>query len=240
MIGDGRDADTAPLAKTLLKHARVTHVFAPNYRLSIVPEGRFPAAFQDAVTAYHYLISTLSIPASRITFSGDSAGGNLSLTLHRYIVEYGAELGLPEPAANLLWSPWIDIDAARDPQNLLESPNYFTDYLSSNFTTWGARLFAPLGKGFNTADPYVSPLGSPFKAKSPFWIHTGDAEVLYFDDVKLAEELKGVGNKVEIVVDHGVPHDILLVGHMLGFTEEAAVAAKKAGEFLRANRFAGQ
>jgi acetyl esterase/lipase len=236
VIGDGRDADTAPLAKTILKNAGVTHVFCPNYRLSVVPEGRFPAAFQDAVTTWYYLIHTLKVPADRITVSGDSAGGNLALALLRYIAEYGTELKLSAPGAAWLWSPWIDIDAARDPKNLLESPNYSTDYLSSNFTTWGARLFAPIGKGFNTADPYISPLGSPFKSETPFWIHAGDAEVLYFDDTKLAEELKSVGNKVEYVVDHGAPHDILLVGHMLGWTEQAGVAAKKAGEFLRANR----
>lgn len=236
MIGDGRDANTAPLAKTLLKHAAVTHVFAPNYRLSVVPDGRFPAAFQDAVTSYYYLTKTLKIPADRITFSGDSAGGNLSLALQRYLAEYGDELDLPSPAASWLWSPWIDIQAARSPESLINSPNYSTDYLTSGFSTWGARLFAPLGKGFNPADPYVSPLGHPFKTKTPFWIHTGDAEVLYFDDIKLSEELKDVGNKVELVVDHGAPHDILLVGHLIGFTEEAGKAAKKAGEFLRANR----
>ena len=72
--------------------------------------------------------------------------------------------------------------------------------------------------------------------KTPFWIHTGDAEVLYHDDIKLAEELKNVGNKVDLVVDEAAPHDILLIGHMIGFTEEAAKAAKKAGEFLKANR----
>lgn len=236
VIGDGRDADTAPLAKTLLKHAGVTHVFAPNYRLSVVPTGRFPAAFQDAVTSYYYLVKTLKIPADRITFSGDSAGGNLSLAIQRYLVEFGDEVGLPQPACNWLWSPWIDIEAARSPKALLDSPNYWTDYLTPNFSTWGARLFAPIGKGFNPADPYVSPLGSPFKAKTPFWIHTGDAEVLYYDDIKLAEELKTKGNKVDLVVDEAVPHDILLVGHLVGFTEQAGKAAKKAGEFLRANR----
>jgi acetyl esterase/lipase len=236
VIGDGRDADTAQLAKTLLKHAGVTHVFAPNYRLSVVPTGRFPAAFQDAVTSYYYLIKTLKIPASKITFSGDSAGGNLSLALHRYIVEYASEIDLPEPACSWLWSPWLDIEASKDPQTLLTAKNYHTDYLDQSFTTWGSRSFAPLGKGFNPEDPYVSPLHSPFKAKTAFWVHTGDAEVLYFDDAEFANELKSVGNKVELVVDHGVPHDILLVGHLLGFTQQAAAAAKKAGEFLRANR----
>lgn len=236
VIGDGRDADTGSLAKTLLKHAKVTHVFTPNYRLSVVPEGRFPAAFQDAVTSYYYLIKTLNIPANRVTVSGDSAGANLCLALQRYIAEYGEEVKLPYPAAAWLWSPWVDIDAARDANSLTTNKNFGTDYLSSNFTTWGARSFAPLGKGFNTQDPYVSPLGSPFKTKTPQWIHTGDAEVLITDDVKLFEEFNSVGNKVELEISKGAPHDILLIGHLLGFAEEASRVAEKAGQFLRANR----
>ena len=236
MIGDGRDGDTAFLAKNLLKHAGVTHVFLPNYRLAVVPSGRFPAAFQDAVTSYYYLVKTLGIPANRITVSGDSAGGNLCLALQRYISEFGEQTGLPEPACSWLWSPWIDIEAAKSAEALKTNPNYPTDYLAPSFTLWGSSLFAPLGKGFNTGDPYLNALGSPFKTSTPFFIHAGDAEVLYFDDKQLATELASVGNKVEFAEEAACPHDILLVGNLLGFAADAASAAKKAGAFLRANR----
>jgi acetyl esterase/lipase len=237
VIGDGRDHDTGFLAKTLLKHARVTHIFTPNYRLASNPGGRFPAQIQDAVTSYYYLVKTLGIPADRITISGDSAGGNLTFALLRYLTEYGEQVDLPTPGCSWYWSPWVNIDAARDPKNIANSPQYSTDYLTSGFGMWGARSFAPAGQGFDPASPYVSPFGNPFKSKTPLWIQTGDAEVLYSDDVEIAEQFKKIaGNKVELEISENMPHDIILVGHMLGFTREAAVAAKKAGEFLRAER----
>ena len=107
VIGDGRDHDTGFLAKTILKHARVTHVFTPQYRLSSNLGGRFPAALQDALTSYSHLIHILRIPPNRITISGDSAGANLALALLRYLSEYGQELNLPWPACIWLWSPWV-------------------------------------------------------------------------------------------------------------------------------------
>jgi acetyl esterase/lipase len=236
VIGDGRDHDTGFLAHTLIKHARVTHVFTPQYRLSSNPGGRFPAALQDAITSYSYLINTLKIPANRITFSGDSAGGNLALTLLRYITVHGEEVGLPSPGCIWLWSPWVDVEAARDPKNIANSPQYPTDYLGPGFGGWGVNTFCPLGKGIDAGSPWLSPLNNPFETKTPMFIQTGDAEVLYEDDVKIAGQFKEAGNKVGLEVTPGVPHDIILVGVMIGFSKEAAEIAKKAGEFLRAER----
>jgi acetyl esterase/lipase len=236
VIGDGRDQDTGFLTRTIVKHARVTHVFTPQYRLSSNEGGRFPAALQDAITSYSYLINTLKIPAGRITFSGDSAGGNLALTLLRYVAVHGDEVGLPAPGCIWLWSPWVDVEAARNPKNISESPQYPTDYLGSGFGLWGVTTFCPHGKGLDGASPWISPLNHPFESKTPIWIQTGDSEVLYDDDVKLAGQLKEAGNKVGLEVTKGVPHDIILVGPLVGFTKEAADAAKKAGEFLRTER----
>jgi len=236
VIGNGRDEDTGFLAKTFLKHGKVTHVVTPQYRLSSNPGGRFPAAFQDAVTAYSYLIHTLQVPADRITLSGDSAGGNLALALLRYIAEYGKEVDLPWPGCIWLWSPWVDVGAGHDAANISQSPNEPTDYLGGGFGKWGADSFAPTGK-VDPANPYLTPLGNTFASRTPIWIQTGDAEVLFDDDVEIADQFKKIsGNKVELEIKKGMPHDIILVGHILGFSKEAGEAAKKAGEFLRRER----
>ncbi|KAF1982135.1 alpha/beta-hydrolase [Aulographum hederae CBS 113979] len=235
-IGDGRPADAGFVAKTLLAHSGAHRIFAPQYRLASNPEGRYPAAFQDAVTSYAYLVRTLGIPANRITISGDSAGGNLALALLRYVEEYGETVGLPRPGCCWLWSPWVDVATAKIPQNLLDSPHYHSDYLAKGFGAWGANLFAPEPE-VDDKDPYVSPLGHPFKTSTPVFVQTGTAEVLYPDDVKIAEDLKKVdGNVVELFEVNGAPHDILLVGDKIRFVEEAKVAAGRAGDFLRANR----
>jgi acetyl esterase/lipase len=236
VIGDGRDHDTGFLAKTFLKHGKVTHVVTPQYRLSSNPGGRFPAAFQDAVTSYAYLVHTLKVPADRITISGDSAGGNLALALLRYIAEFGKEVDLPWPGCIWLWSPWVDVEAGRDPANINQSSNEATDYLGGGFGQWGSDSFAPKGK-VDSANPYLTPLGNAFASRTPIWIQTGDAEVLYDDDVEIASQFKKIaGNTVELEVTKGTPHDIILVGHLLGFNKEASEAAKKASEFLRRER----
>ena len=235
VMGDGRDSDTGFLARTLLKHGRVTHVLTPQYRLSSNAGGRFPAALQDAVTAYVHLTEKLRVPASRITVSGDSAGGNLALGLLRYIAEYGPNLGLPWPGCVWLWSPWVDVGAALDHDSLDLSPQAHSDYLVSSFGYWGSTTLCP-SKG--AADsPYVSHLGHAFESKSPIFVQTGRAEVLYDDDAEIAQQFKDKGTKVKLLVQRNVPHDIILVGPVIGFHVEAAEAAKEAGEFLRANWF---
>lgn len=61
--------------------------------------------------------------------------------------------------------------------------------------------------------------------------------MLYADDIAIAKELEGVaGNRVELLVKEAMPHDIILVGGLLGFHREAAECAQKAGEFSRGNR----
>jgi acetyl esterase/lipase len=234
VIGNGRDEDTGFLANTFLKHGRVTHVFTPAYRLSSNPGGRFPAALQDAITAYLHLTEKLQIPASRITISGDSAGGNVALALLRYINEHGKSLGMPWPGCVWLWSPWVNVDAAMDQKSMLKSPQYATDYLGPTFGHWGASTVAVK---HSPQDPYLSPLGKPFESKSPIFVQTGRAEVLYEDDCQIAKEYQAEGATVKLLVQPKCPHDIILTGPIIGFAKEAQEAAKQAGEFLRANRF---
>ncbi|KAF2397024.1 alpha/beta-hydrolase [Trichodelitschia bisporula] len=234
VIGDGRDRDTGFLARTLIKHAQATHVFTPQYRLSSSAQGQFPAALQDAITSYSYLVRTVGVPPSRITVSGDSAGGNLTIALLRYIEEHGADTGLPSPGCVWLWSPWTNIAAGLDAHEMESSPNYSTDYLNSEFGSWGAHTFTA---GKDALQPYVTAYGNPFACKTPIWVQTGDAEILYEEDTEFVQQMESVkGNKIELFVSEAMPHDIILVGRILGFETEAAAAAKKAGEFLRAER----
>lgn len=233
VIGNGRDEDIGFAAKVILKHGRVSHVFTPQYRLASNPGGRFPAALQDAITSYLYLVETLRVPPTRIILSGDSAGGNLVLALTRYIAEYGTNLSIPSPGALWLWSPWINVEEALDPTAIARSPQYTTDYLGAEFATWGSHAFAEKN---DPANPYLSALHNPFEIKAPIFIQTGRAEVLYDDNVALAKELEDKGNNVKLVIKEAAPHDIILIGHLLGFTREIVEAVKEAGEFYRENR----
>ncbi|KAF2669956.1 alpha/beta-hydrolase [Microthyrium microscopicum] len=233
VIGAARDADLGFTTRTFVKHSRITHVLAPAYRLSSNAGGRFPAALQDAVSAYMHLTDKLRVPPSRITISGDSAGGNLALALLRYIHDHGKALGLPWPGCVWLWSPWVNVHAALDITSISSSPQYSTDYLGPTFGHWGASTFS---EGCDPMDPYLTPLGNAFESKSPIFVQTGRAEVLYDDNVQIAEEFRAKGASVQLVVKEGAPHDIILVAPVIDFVRVAQEAAKEAGEFLRENR----
>ena len=232
VVGTGRADDAGFPAKMLHKHSHAK-VFMPQYRLAGNPGGKFPAALQDAVSAYQYLLDA-GLPASKIVVSGDSAGANLALALLRYISEHG-EL-LPSPTAAWLWSPWVDLaSAAADPGACERNRNFGTDVINGVFVAWGAHAFVP--DSMSASHPYISPMNHPFKTETPLWIQTGGLEILYDDDVRLADNMRGVeGNKVELVVDPYTPHDILLLGDKLGFVAETEKVAKKAVEFLRNER----
>ncbi len=233
VMGDGRSTNCGFLAQLLLKQAGASHVFCPQYRLACNAGGRFPAALQDAVTSYVHLTHSMKIPPHRIVVSGDSAGGHLALNLLRYIEEH-ASPDLCAPKCAWLFSPWSDVSAALDPKTWLGSPNYRTDYVPAKFAAWGATAF--LLKHRADQMPYASPLRHPFKTKTPIFVHTGGVEVLHQNNIELVDGMKSiVENKVELHVENGAPHDIMLIGNVLGFSDQAKRGAQLAGAFaLRA------
>jgi acetyl esterase/lipase len=235
VIGDGRTADAGFAAKTLLAHTPVSHVYAPQYRLSCNPNCHFPAALQDAITSYAYLIDTQGIPANKIILSGDSAGGNLVLSLVRYLTEHGKSIGLGKPAAAWLWSPWCNPSKSITSEAFDNSPHVNTDYITAAFGSWGAKAYAPKPEtGLKIDDGYISSVGKPFATEVPLYISTGENEVLFHDDVELYEEFKAVkGNNVTLQIEENAVHDTILVGAIIGFEKTAQVAAKRAGDWFK-------
>jgi acetyl esterase/lipase len=237
VLGDGRTGATGSLASHLLKNTPATHVFMPQYRVSTLPASKnsnpFPAALQDSLSAYLYLVNTLKISPKNIIFSGDSAGGNAIIALLRYIVEYGADLNIPNPSAALLWSPWVDPASSLTGSFVKTNANYGTDYLPLEFTKWGCLAYAGLASEKILSSPYISHLGKPFKTEVPLFVNAGDAEVLYFDIEPFVKQMQKEGNDVTWDVQKNVPHDVLLVGDDLGFHKEAQEQAKRAGEWIK-------
>jgi len=240
VVGDGRTRDSGYFMRKLLKYAGASHVFAPQYRLSSLPPSKtsnpFPAALQDALTAYLYLVNEVGVRPEDIVLSGDSAGANAAMALLRWFAEFGGEVGMKTPRAALLWSPWVHIRDSMKEEQLLGNRNYGTDYLSSAFTRWGGLAFAGLGGTEVLESEYVSFKGKPFRTQVPMFVNTGGAEVLFFDDVEWAEMMRKEGNEVELDVEEIVPHDVLLVGGNLGFDKEATACATRAGEWLKGVR----
>lgn len=232
-VGTGRTAESGVMADLFLKHGKVGTIFAPQYRLSSRPESApFPAALQDSLTSYLYLVRTLGIPATDITLSGDSAGGNLVIGLLRYLVEYGPKLDIPQPKCAAVFSPWVAPVKSLWPDFVTTSnPNYHTDYLGVELCRWGANAYiadAP------PEHPYINPLGHTFKMPVPMLVTFGSAEILVIDGLEWVKEMERVdGNEIETYVEKDAPHDTLLIAHVLGFEESAAGVARRFGEFIR-------
>ncbi len=231
VISSVRDPDIKAACALLLQASPGSFVFCPEYRLASHPGGRFPAPFQDAVTAYTYLVSELQIPAADIVISGDSAGAHLALGLLRYINAH--QDVFPEPGAVLLWSPWPDMKLRVE--DAVHRPAVGVDFVAPSLIAWAYRDFLPdPATGIQRDDPYLTPNGSAIPTRVPIWIQWGGAEVLGEDIEKLAKvqrEVEG-GGKVEIFEVPHAPHNIFVTAPVLGWVKEAGAAVKDAIRFL--------
>ena len=227
VLGGGRTAQSGFPASKLATSLNAS-VLSISYRLSSNPNCEFPAALQDAVSAYHYLLS-LGTPASHIIIAGDSAGANLAISLLRYIAEDSDNL--PPPRAAILGSPWVDLVSALDPDNVEKHRNASTDYLPGNFTAWGAREYVP--SHIDAASPYISPLNYPFYTKASLWICVGGLEILCDQGIRFADNMRGKGNKVMLHVEPFASHSFAGSGNLSGFQKEAEKVFNLAGEWIR-------
>lgn len=174
-----------------------TRVFCAAYRLA--PENRFPAAVDDAMEAYRYLLSK-GYGASHITLCGESAGGGLCYALCLRL----KEAGLPLPCGIIVISPWTDLTASGpsyeinrdiDPSMSRELLNFFAD----SYT--GDRL-----------DPLVSPLFADLSGMPSSLIFAGADEIMLSDAQQLHDRLReaGVSSRLNIAKERW--HGYLLYG----------------------------
>jgi acetyl esterase/lipase len=204
-------------------------VFIPRHRYSEDPCDRFPTTLQDAVTSYKYLLDQ-GIPAARIILSGDSLGANLAVAVLRYISDH-PDL-LPNPAASLLWSPRVKFATSMHDTTTDGSGNSKTNHALGIYNYWGPNTDIP--ESIHTIDSSISRLDRPFLTNSPIWIQAGSEEALLDDIAKFAGIMRQVkGNMVDFFEVKYAPHNILLLGGILGFEQEAVGAVRKAREFLR-------
>lgn len=243
---------TGFLAKVILENARVDAVFAVRYRLSgYGGQNPFPAALQDVLTSYLYLVRTLRLDPAGVTVSGDSAGGNLVIGLLRYIEEHGAALGIPRPGRAFLVAPWVAPAHSFEPlqvagggpgaaaADLDSHPRAQTDFLPASFLQFGARAYSgDLGVEGGRRHPYVTPLGHPFRTPVPILVSVGSVEILEADVTAWVEEMRGAGagaggqDAVQLYYEEGAPHDTLLCGGSIGFDASAVKVAARLGEFI--------
>jgi acetyl esterase/lipase len=162
-------------------------VLCIDYRLA--PEHPFPAALDDAVAAYRWLLAQGADP-HRIAIMGDSAGGGLVFATLLRLRDEGVAL----PAAAVAVSPWTDLvltgeslrlNAAIDPLIPVELAPRVVDLC--------------LG-GADPRNPYASPLYGNTTGLPPTLILVGGDDVLRDDAVRMADTMRAAGCDVEIEV----------------------------------------
>ena len=147
---------------------------AVGYRLA--PENKFPAALDDAATAWRFLREH-GVAAEHIAVGGDSAGGGLTVALINQLRDGQEQL----PACAWLTSPWTDLTMSGSTLATKDAvdPLIHKDYL-------GELADAYLPAGMNRKDPRVSPLYADLKGFPPTLIQVGSAETLLADATRFA------------------------------------------------------
>ena len=168
------------------------HVLLVDYRLA--PENVFPAAVDDAVAAYSWLVS--NVPSERIVLAGDSAGGGLAPAL--YLA--ARDKGLPLPAGCACLSPWSDLTNSGESF----TSNAGTDMMFSKEMADDAAA-SYLGSE-DPRNPYASPVFGNWSGLGPLLIHAGSTEVLLDDAANLADAARKAGVDVRHRVFEAMPH----------------------------------
>ena len=199
----------------LLARASGLQLFVPDYRLA--PEHPFPAALEDAVSAWDGLVSRGYDPG-RIALAGDSAGGGLALALLSVLCRRGTP-----PAGAALISPWTDLTLS----GVSMTENARRDPLLPASRIVEVRDFY-MG-GADPRDVGASPLFAGFPGVCPLLFQVGSTEILRDDTQRLAERLAGEGAHVTVQRLGPAPH---VVHIFQGHAPEARAATESVAAFL--------
>lgn len=192
-------------------------VLVPDYRLA--PEHPFPAAVDDALAAYHWLLGVGVAPV-RVAVAGDSAGGGLALALLLRL----REAGEPLPAAGVLVSPWADLTCASGSHTHRAAAD---PVLRSEELRRMAELY--LG-GADAHAPLASPVFADLQGLPPLLVQVGSDEVLFDDARRVAQRATAAGVDVRF---EEWPEMIHVWHWYFPLLEEGRAALAAAGRFLR-------
>ena len=166
-------------ARTLTSKLATTtsmDVLCFDYRLA--PENPYPAACEDAMKAWNYLM-LLGYGARDIILTGDSAGGNLALSLTLRLKEERRLL----PRGLVLLSPWTDLTSSGES---FETMAELDPVLSREYIDGMIHAYA---EGMDLQNPQISPLFGDFHGFPPTYIQVGENEILLSDSLRLYKNM---------------------------------------------------
>ena len=199
--------------------ARASGVRVASLEYRLAPEHPFPAAVDDAVSAYRALLAAGASP-TRVALAGDSAGGGLAAATLLAL----RDAGDPLPACAVLLSPWLDLSCSsesmrtRVEQDPLIRPDPLRSLGEAYLCGAGAR------------DPLASPVYGDLSGLPPLLVQVGTAETLLDDSTRFAERARASG--VDVALE--VWDDMIHVWHAFSpLLPEADRAINGIGDYLR-------
>ncbi|KAF2173052.1 hypothetical protein M409DRAFT_17002 [Zasmidium cellare ATCC 36951] len=209
------------LSKDLSKKTKLS-VIMPSYTLS--PQGQYPLQLQQAAETLDFLINKQGKKPSDIFISGDSAGGNMTVSLMSHLFHPHpavSKIDLKEPLAGaVLLSPWVSFNTNTRSWKQFEN----SDMLAvSAVERWASQFL-----GDRSADNYVEAAN----ADASWWsgldkvvkdviIWGGGAERLLDGINEFANKLKSAHKNTEIVIEPGAAHDDFIADVFLGKKEKS-------------------
>lgn len=195
MIGGGYVSGSCQDHRAIVARiAKGTNVRVLLFEHRLAPEDPFPAALDDSITAYRWLLKEGYAPAD-ILCMGESAGGGLCLSLLLAL----KDKSIPLPAAAVALSPWTDLKLTGD-----------------SYRTKAETCLAPKGMSavcskyyYGENDPcmpWISPLYGELAGLPPLLITAGGDETMLDDSTRFAEKAKKSGVEVTLRVGEGMMH----------------------------------
>jgi epsilon-lactone hydrolase len=209
--------DTHRSLAARLSRASKAPVLVIDYRLA--PEHPHPAAVDDSVTAYRWMLAQGLKPA-RIAVAGDSAGGGLTVATLVAI----RDAKLPLPSAGACLSPWVDLEG------IGESMTTKADVDPIVQKAGLLQMAAAYLGGRAPRTPLAAPLYADLSRLPPLLIQVGTAETLLDDASRLAERARKAG----VTVSYEPWENMIHVWHLFApMLDEGQQAIDRIGEFVR-------
>jgi acetyl esterase/lipase len=202
---------TVPLARRSNRR-----VFALDYRLA--PEHRFPAAVEDAVAGYRWLVAS-GIDPRFISVAGDSAGGGLAVALLIALRDRSD----PLPCCVACMSPWTDMTGSGE--SIVANSERDSMFRAEDI---GAYADVYLGSA-SPETPLASPVFGDFAGFPALYLEVGESEVLKDDARRVHEKAVAAGVPSELRIVPGVPHGWQFGGP---FVPEARASVEEIARFM--------
>lgn len=189
LVFGGGDACRASAQVEAQKHG--VRCYGVDYRMP--PDHPYPAALDDCLTAYRYVLER-HLPYN-VIIGGRSAGGNLAVAM----LLRGREEGLPMPSALVLLSPELDLTESGDSFGV----NQMVDVVLPGSLMSCNHLYA--GEA-DLGHPYLSPLFGELDGLPPTFLQTGTRDLFLSNAVRMHRKLRRANIPVELHVCEAMPH----------------------------------